>query len=78
MGLVVGKPIGVFLASFLAVKTGLAQLPDGVTWRGILGVGLLAGIGFTMSLFIAGLSFDLIFTIKPGSVSSWRRWCRQV
>ncbi len=58
VGLVVGKPIGVFLASFLAVKTGLAQLPDGVTWRGVFGVGLLAGIGFTMSLFIAGLSFE--------------------
>lgn len=58
VGLIVGKPVGVFLASFLAVKTGLAQLPDGVTWRGILGVGLLAGIGFTMSLFVAGLSFE--------------------
>lgn len=57
-GLVVGKPLGVFLLSFIAVKTGLAQLPAGVTWRGILGVGLLAGIGFTMSLFIAGLSFE--------------------
>ena len=58
LGLVVGKPLGVFVASFLAVKAGLAQLPDGVTWRGIFGVGLLAGIGFTMSLFIAGLSFE--------------------
>ena len=57
-GLVIGKPIGVFLLSFVAVKTGLAQLPTGVTWRGVLGVGLLAGIGFTMSLFIAGLSFE--------------------
>lgn len=57
-GLVIGKPLGVFLLSFIAVKTGLAQLPAGVTWRGILGVGLLAGIGFTMSLFIAGLSFE--------------------
>ncbi|CAA9309730.1 MAG: Na+/H+ antiporter NhaA type [uncultured Chloroflexia bacterium] len=57
-GLVVGKPLGVFLLSFIAVKTGLAQLPAGVTWRGVLGVGLLAGIGFTMSLFIAGLSFE--------------------
>ena len=57
VGLVVGKPVGVFLASFVAVRTGLAQLPDGVTWRGVLGVGLLAGIGFTMSLFIAGLAF---------------------
>lgn len=57
-GLVIGKPLGVFLLSFVAVKTGLAQLPAGVTWRGVLGVGLLAGIGFTMSLFIAGLSFE--------------------
>ncbi len=57
LGLVVGKPLGVFLASFLAVKTGLAQLPNGVSWRGVFGVGLLAGIGFTMSLFVADLSF---------------------
>lgn len=58
LGLIVGKPLGVFLASFLAVKTGLAQLPNEVSWRGIFGVGLLAGIGFTMSLFVAGLSFS--------------------
>ena len=57
LGLIVGKPVGVFLASFIAVKTGLARLPNGVSWRGVFGVGLLAGIGFTMSLFIAGLSF---------------------
>lgn len=57
-GLVFGKPLGVFLLSFIAVKAGLAQLPTGVTWRGIFGVGLLAGIGFTMSLFVAGLSFE--------------------
>lgn len=57
-GLVIGKPLGVVLLSFVAVKTGLAQLPTGVTWRGIFGVGQLAGIGFTMSLFIAGLSFS--------------------
>lgn len=58
LGLIVGKSLGVFLASFLAVKTGLAQLPNEVSWRGIFGVGLLAGIGFTMSLFVAGLSFS--------------------
>ncbi len=57
LGLVLGKPLGVVLLSFVAVKMGLAQLPTGVTWRGVVGVGLLAGIGFTMSLFIAGLSF---------------------
>lgn len=57
LGLIFGKPLGVMLLSFVAVKTGLAQLPNGVTWRGVFGVGLLAGIGFTMSLFVAGLSF---------------------
>lgn len=57
LGLIVGKPVGVFLASFIAVKVGLARLPNGVSWYGVFGVGLLAGIGFTMSLFVAGLSF---------------------
>ncbi len=56
-GLVVGKPIGVFGMSFLAVKTGLASLPTGVTWRHVAGAGCLAGIGFTMALFIANLAF---------------------
>jgi NhaA family Na+:H+ antiporter len=56
-GLLVGKPLGVGLASWLAVKSGVAALPSGVTWRHIRGVSLLAGIGFTMSLFVAGLAF---------------------
>ena len=56
-GLVVGKPVGVFAMSFLAVKIGLASLPTGVTWRHIAGAGCLAGIGFTMALFIANLAF---------------------
>lgn len=56
-GLVVGKPLGVFGASFLACKLGLASLPTGVSWRHILGAGCLAGIGFTMALFIANLAF---------------------
>jgi NhaA family Na+:H+ antiporter len=57
LGLVFGKPLGVFLASWLAVRIGFASLPEGVTWRHINGAGWLAGIGFTMSLFIAGLAF---------------------
>ena len=57
LGLVLGKPVGITLFSFLAVKFRLAKLPGGVSWRQILGVGLLGGIGFTMSLFIAGLAF---------------------
>lgn len=57
LGLVLGKPIGVTLASWLAVRLGLASLPESVSWKHIHGAGWLAGIGFTMSLFMAGLSF---------------------
>jgi Na+:H+ antiporter, NhaA family len=57
LGLVIGKPIGITLFAWLAVKSGLAALPGGTTWRAIRGVSLLGGIGFTMSLFIAGLAF---------------------
>jgi NhaA family Na+:H+ antiporter len=56
-GLVVGKPIGVFGASFAAVKLGWAELPAGTSWRDILGTAVLAGIGFTMSIFIATIAF---------------------
>jgi len=58
LGLVIGKPIGVTLASWLAVRTGLASLPENVTWKHIHGAGWLAGIGFTMSLFLTGLAFS--------------------
>jgi NhaA family Na+:H+ antiporter len=57
-GLVVGKQIGVTLFSWLAIRSGYANMPQGVTWRQIYGVGWLAAIGFTMSLFIADLAFD--------------------
>jgi NhaA family Na+:H+ antiporter len=56
-GLVVGKPVGIVLASWLSVRTGLAKLPHGVKWSHMIGVGFVAGIGFTMSLFITGLAF---------------------
>ena len=55
-GLVIGKPLGVVGASRLAVAAGLARLPDGVGWPALVGGGFLAGIGFTMALFIAGLA----------------------
>ncbi|WP_437960490.1 Na+/H+ antiporter NhaA [Sorangium sp. So ce119] len=58
LGLVVGKPLGVFLASFAMVRLGVCALPRGVGWRGIAVVGCVAGIGFTMAIFIAGLAFD--------------------
>lgn len=57
-GLILGKPIGIILVSFLSVKMGICTLPKSSNWIHILGVGLLAGIGFTMSIFISLLSFS--------------------
>jgi NhaA family Na+:H+ antiporter len=57
LGLVVGKPVGVFALAWLAVRVGLADRPDGVSWRHLLGVAALCGIGFTMSIFVATLAF---------------------
>jgi Na+:H+ antiporter, NhaA family len=58
LGLVIGKPIGIAAAAFVSVKSGIAKLPRGVGWGSLLGYAWLAGIGFTMSLFIAMLAFD--------------------
>jgi Na+:H+ antiporter, NhaA family len=58
LGLVLGKFVGVGLSSWLAVKLGIAKLPSGVNWLHILGVSWLAGIGFTMSLFVSQLAFN--------------------
>jgi NhaA family Na+:H+ antiporter len=57
LGLVLGKPIGITLFAWGAVRAGLASLPSGVGWRSIHGVSWLGGVGFTMSLFVAGLAF---------------------
>ncbi|HAV78088.1 MAG TPA: Na+/H+ antiporter NhaA [Anaerolineae bacterium] len=57
-GLIFGKQLGIFSASFLAVKMGWSDLPAGMTWKRLYGLSWLAGIGFTMSLFIASLAFD--------------------
>jgi NhaA family Na+:H+ antiporter len=56
-GLAIGKPVGVFLAAAAAVRAGIAVKPAEYTWRQLAGAGALAGIGFTMSLFIAGQAF---------------------
>ena len=56
-GLVLGKPVGIVLLSFLAIAIGLCQLPADLTWRHLIGAGFLAGIGFTMSIFITNLAF---------------------
>lgn len=56
-GLVIGKPLGIFLFSFVAVVTGMCTLPSEINWKHVIGVGLLGGIGFTMSIFITLLAF---------------------
>lgn len=56
-GLMLGKSTGIFLISYLAVKLKIAQIPDDVNWKYIYGVAWLAGIGFTMSMFVTGLAF---------------------
>ncbi|MCE9854065.1 Na+/H+ antiporter NhaA [Shewanella chilikensis] len=58
LGLLLGKPIGVVLFSFIAVKLRLAELPEGIAWRHIIPVAVICGIGFTMSMFIASLAFE--------------------
>ncbi|SDJ80874.1 Na+/H+ antiporter NhaA [Flavobacterium noncentrifugens] len=58
LGLIVGKPLGIFLLTYLAAACGFCKLPEDLTWKSIFGVGLLGGIGFTMSIFITLLAFD--------------------
>jgi NhaA family Na+:H+ antiporter len=58
VGLLLGKPLGIVLFGAVAIRVGLAQLPEGVGWGAMLGAGWLAGIGFTMALFIAGLALE--------------------
>jgi NhaA family Na+:H+ antiporter len=57
LGLVIGKPLGITLFSWLAVRAGWAELPAGISWKAVHAVSWLGGIGFTMSLFVAGLAF---------------------
>ena len=57
LGLIIGKPLGVFVFSYLSVKLRLAKLPQGVNFAQIFAISILCGIGFTMSMFLAGLAF---------------------
>ena len=56
-GLVIGKQVGISLSAWASIRWGIAELPFGVSWRHLYGVGILGGIGFTMSLFISNLAF---------------------
>jgi NhaA family Na+:H+ antiporter len=67
-GLMLGKPLGIMLAGWIAVRTGFARLPAGVGWLEMLGVSGLAGIGFTVSIFIAGLAFDMPDSVDAAKV----------
>lgn len=64
LGLIVGKPLGIFSLSFIAIKLGLCKLPNDLTWKGLFGLGTLGGIGFTMSIFITLLAFDNLTIIN--------------
>lgn len=58
LGLIAGKPIGIFIFSFFASKAGIASLPAGTTYKQLLGIGMLGGIGFTMSIFTSTLAYE--------------------
>ncbi|MBL7813347.1 MAG: Na+/H+ antiporter NhaA [Bacteroidetes bacterium] len=68
-GLVVGKPLGIFLASWISLRMRMTSLPSGVTVSQILGAGMLGGIGFTMAIFVANLAFDNQTLIETAKVS---------
>ena len=69
IGLVIGKLIGIFSIPFLLVKTGVAKLQDGLTWKNLAGIGLLGGIGFTMSMFISNLAFTDAALVSSSKLS---------
>lgn len=68
-GLFIGKPLGIFLFSLLSIKLGLASRPEGTTWSQLAAVGILGGIGFTMSIFVNNLAFSDPAIIDTGKIS---------
>lgn len=69
VGLVLGKPIGIVLCCWIAIRAGWCQLPEGMSNRHLLGTGLLAGIGFTMSIFITNLAFSDLDHIQGSKIA---------
>lgn len=70
-GLILGKMVGVFSVTFLAVKTGLVRMPTNATWPQMLGIALVCGVGFTMSLFVGTLAYPQGSTLEP--YNAWVR-----
>lgn len=68
-GLLVGKPLGIFLTSWIAVRTKLAEMPRGASWRMLLAVACLGGIGFTMSIFVDSLAFTDAEVVNRGKIA---------
>ena len=68
-GLVLGKPIGIMLFSFITVKTRIASLPEFVTWRHMLGAAVLGGVGFTMAIFVANLAYADAMLVTEAKLS---------
>lgn len=68
-GLLIGKPLGIVLFSFIGIALGLSAMPDGLKWRNILGIGFLAGVGFTMSIFITLLAFDSSIIMNSAKIA---------
>jgi NhaA family Na+:H+ antiporter len=69
IGLIAGKPLGIFMFSYAAVKLKICSLPESINWKHILGAGLLGGVGFTMSIFITGLAFDSALIVDQAKIS---------
>jgi NhaA family Na+:H+ antiporter len=67
-GLVFGKPIGIMLACVISVKLKIGELPSNTGYQHMVGIGLLGGIGFTVSLFITGLAFDNQILVDEGKI----------
>lgn len=68
-GLFIGKPIGIMLVCYIAVALGISALPKGIKWKHLLGVGLIAGIGFTMSIFVTILAFSDVVVINHSKIA---------
>jgi len=68
LGLIVGKPLGIFILSLIAVKLGICKLPSDLNWTSIFGVGFLGGIGFTMSIFVTLLAFEDVTIINHAKI----------